>query len=153
MPDWRDPKRIRYRVRDLLGTGLMIFLLKLGSRRQWNEERGRDQFDSNVCAMLYAGEPTFRLCEAYGWKYLIVLADEDLPSVWQRVEGFRPLMKHNRRTRQQMLPNGRRVRQRCRWTTDLPYHGQTTVHVLEYEETVDDQEPSRWVWITNDEPA
>lgn len=48
IPDGRDPKRIRYRVRELIGTGLLMLLLKLESRRQLNEERGRGQCDAHA---------------------------------------------------------------------------------------------------------
>lgn len=290
--DWRDENRIRYRVRDLIGTGLMMFMLKLASRRQLNEERGRGSFDANasgffhgrgiahgdsvnyflsrleveqlhqvrvnmvrqlmrqkvvdkfriqgyvimvvdgtgtisfrqrhcdscltrklangetlyyhpvleaklvcenglvislgsefernddgqdkqdcelkafyrlaekvkqdfpqlrICLVadgLYAGEPTFRLCEELGWKYLIVLTDDDLPTIWEWVSMLRPLMEDNRRTLNWQRPNGQKIQERCWWTTQIDYHGHT-VHVLEYEETIQENDPHRWAWVTN----
>jgi hypothetical protein len=101
---------------------------------------------------LYAGEPTFRLCEAFGWAYLIVLRDDDLPTVWEQVNGLRPWMRLNRRTRQTRLPTGISVKERAWWTSDVDYHGQP-VQVLEYEETIEGDEPRRWAWITNLEIA
>jgi len=46
--DWRDQKKIKYGVRDLIATGLMIFLLKLESRHRFNEQRGRGEFNGSV---------------------------------------------------------------------------------------------------------
>jgi len=97
---------------------------------------------------LYAGQPTCELCQELGWKYLIVLTDEDLPTVWQWVQRLRPFVARNQRTLHWQRPNGQKVRQRCWWTTQIDDHGQT-VHVLEYEETIEDQTGSRWAWITN----
>jgi hypothetical protein len=53
IPDGRDPKRIRYRVRELIGTGRLMFLLKLESRRQLNEERGQEPFDTNASGFFH----------------------------------------------------------------------------------------------------
>lgn len=97
---------------------------------------------------LYAGQPTFEWCQQLGWKYLIVLRDEDLPTVWEWVPMLRPFMTQNQRTLDFKRPDGQKVRQRCWWTTQIDSQGQT-VHVLEYEETIEDQEPSRWARITN----
>jgi hypothetical protein len=292
IPDWRDQDRITYTVRELMGTGLSMFLLKLESRRQWNEERGRDQFDTNASAFfqagriahgdslnyflrglpqgplhqvrlkmvrqlirgkvlekfrvqgyylvvfdgtrtirfghphcpeclsqklnngqtvyyhpvleaklvcnnglaislgteflrnqdgatkqdcelkafyrlarklkqdfpqlrvcmvadgLYAGEPTFRLCQELNWAYLIVLQDEDLSTVWEQIQGLRGFLTKNRRTQRSQRPNGTTVQETCHWSTHLFYR-ELTVHVLEYEQQIEDQKPSRWAWITN----
>ncbi|RMG46139.1 MAG: hypothetical protein D6723_17420 [Acidobacteria bacterium] len=48
IPDWRDPKRIRYRVGELVGAGLTIFLLRLESRRRLNEEQEGGRFDTDA---------------------------------------------------------------------------------------------------------
>jgi len=53
IPDERDPNRIRYRVRELMGTGRLILLLKLESRRQLNEERGRGPFEANASGFFH----------------------------------------------------------------------------------------------------
>jgi len=37
-----------------------------------------------ICLLLdglFAGGPTFKIAEEYGWKYLIVLREDDLPNV------------------------------------------------------------------------
>lgn len=53
----------------------------------------RDFPHLRVCLVadgLYAGEATFRLCKAYGWAYVIVSLQGDLPTVWEQVEGLKP---------------------------------------------------------------
>ena len=40
---------------------------------------------------LYAGGPTFALCERYGWPYLITLKDRDLPTVNEEFEALSKL--------------------------------------------------------------
>lgn len=147
-------------------NGLVV---SLGSELERNED-GQDKQDCELKALyrlagkitsdfpprriclvadgLYAGQPTFELCQQLGWKYPIVLRDDDLPTVWQWVQMLRPFMAGNQRTLNFKRPDGQKVRQRCWWTTQIDDHGQT-VHVLEYEETIQDQNPSRWAWITN----
>lgn len=55
IPDWRDQKRIKYKAKDMITSGMLIFLLKRKSRRGLNEQRGRDEFDSN-CKGLFSLE-------------------------------------------------------------------------------------------------
>jgi hypothetical protein len=45
---------------------------------------------------LFAGGPTFALCQRYGWKFMIVLKDEDLPSVNEEVKVLSSLQHGNR---------------------------------------------------------
>jgi hypothetical protein len=37
---------------------------------------------------LFAGRPTFRFCRTYGWKFMIVLKDNQLPSVNSEFEAL-----------------------------------------------------------------
>ena len=37
---------------------------------------------------LFAGGPTFALCPTYGWNFMIVLKDNDLPSVNEELSPF-----------------------------------------------------------------
>lgn len=54
IPDWRDQRKIDYSVRDMIATGILIFLLKLGSRRALNEQRDRGAFVSNAKGLFHA---------------------------------------------------------------------------------------------------
>ncbi len=44
---------------------------------------------------LFAGGPTFALCEKNNWKYFVVLQEDDLPSVHEEFELLRPLASEN----------------------------------------------------------
>jgi hypothetical protein len=292
IPDWRESKKSSYSVQDIIAAGLAIFLLKLESRRGFNEQRGRKEFDTNVAGLLhaqqlphgdsinyflkeldpkhleeirkkmvyqllrnkvisefrvqgyyivvfdatgsisfrephcphclrrklnngeimyyhpileakivcangfafsigteflsnadgndrqdcelkafyrlarrikeefprlpicivgdglYAGQPTFALCEELGWKYFTVLKEGDLKSVWEEVEGLRGLCPENHFKRMINLPDGKQMWQECFWTLDISYHEQT-IHVLEYTEQVAGKDPHHWAWATN----
>jgi len=45
---------------------------------------------------LYAGCPSFELCEKYGWEYMIVLKDKDLRDVNIEFENLSKLQTENR---------------------------------------------------------
>lgn len=96
---------------------------------------------------LYAGEPTFKLCKALGWSYLIVLQDADLPSVWSEVNSLSPLNKENQLTRQVRVGEELRT-ERYAWTEDIRYHGQT-VHVLQFWGAKAQEGIGHWTWITD----
>lgn len=44
---------------------------------------------------LYPNGPVMETCRHYGWQYMIVLQDGNLPSVWEEVEGLRKLQTRN----------------------------------------------------------
>jgi hypothetical protein len=44
---------------------------------------------------LFADSPTFTLCEQYSWKYMIVLQEDDLPSVNEEFNALLPLAPEN----------------------------------------------------------
>lgn len=102
---------------------------------------------------LYAGGPTFKVCEQNDWKYLIVLSDDDLPDINQE---FESLLK--------MAPdclcqidreNG--ARQVYRWMNGLTYtDSNLDQHLLGVLESVQTSPPgvgkettNKYKWITN----
>ncbi|NTU65547.1 MAG: transposase family protein [Chloroflexi bacterium] len=75
-----------------------------------------------ICLLLdglYAGGPTFTICEQAGWKYLITLQDGDLPSLHRDFEALLPLAPENhlRFTPSTYPPTP----QELRWMNDLTY--------------------------------
>lgn len=72
---------------------------------------------------IYPNGPIFRLCQDAGWKYLFVLQDASLTTVWQDFEGL-----------MNMPPNALGVKEpdpildvdgrRYRWQNDLSYQGE-----------------------------
>jgi len=104
---------------------------------------------------LFAGGPTFALCERYHWKYVIVLTEQDLPSVNREFEALLPLCPENR-----LLfhtgPKGEIVQQ-YRWVDPIFYTDSNkqdhTVSVLECVESKPDRggmiKTTRFKWVTN----
>jgi len=104
---------------------------------------------------LFAGGPTFDLCRRYGWKFMIVLKDDDLPSVNEEFEALSKLQPENRlvwRTGKQA-----QIKQALRWADDIAYtdseRKEHTLSVIECLETKPDKEgqkkATKFKWVTN----
>ena len=103
---------------------------------------------------LFAGGPTFSLCQAYGWKFIITLKDEDLPSVKREVAALWPLESGN----QLSCHTGQHLdlTQQYRWVNSIPYldsqHHPHALSVLECSETKPDagqRKTTKFKWVTN----
>ena len=68
---------------------------------------------------LFAGGPTFALCQDYGWKFMIVLKDNDLPSVNEEFDSLSKLQPENRLVWN--TGKGAHIKQVFRWVDDIPY--------------------------------
>jgi hypothetical protein len=108
---------------------------------------------------LYAGGPTFALCDKYRWKYIIVLQEGDLSTVHQEFEALMRLVPENH-LRSLCVPApspDRVVQQDFRWVNEITYvdteRREHTVSVLECLETAPDQDgqpqTTRFKWVTN----
>jgi hypothetical protein len=104
---------------------------------------------------LFAGGPTFDLCRRYGWKFMIVLKDDDLPSVNEEFDALSNLQPENRlawRTGKEA-----QIKQVFRWVDDIAYvdslKKEHTVSAIECLETKPDQEgqkkTTKFKWVTN----
>jgi len=104
---------------------------------------------------LFAGGPTFDLCRRYGWKFMIVLKDDDLPSVNEEFNALSKLQPENRlawRTGQKA-----QIKQVFRWVDDIAYTDslkkEYTLSTIECLETKPDQEgqnkTTKFKWVTN----
>jgi hypothetical protein len=104
---------------------------------------------------LFARGPTFGLCEDLGWKYMIVLKDNDLPSVQEEFDALVELQSENRRT----VHTGKdgAVEQRYRWVDDIAYvDSQGRQHIVSVVECIEirpgkDGNPTikKHMWVTN----
>ncbi|GLI33266.1 hypothetical protein [Desulforhabdus amnigena] len=103
---------------------------------------------------LFAGGPTFDLCNRYGWKFLIVHKD-NLPSVEQQFEAlqrFHPECHLEYRTGKEA-----RIHQQYRWVNNIPYidteNREHSLCVLRCLETKPDKtgqiRTTRFQWVTN----
>lgn len=104
---------------------------------------------------LYACGPVFEICQRYGWGFMIVLKDKDLPSVNEEFETLVSLTPENRCTF--ITGKDRDVRQEFRWVEDISYtdtnHKEHCLCVVECLETKSNSEgnlvSSKFKWITN----
>lgn len=104
---------------------------------------------------LFAGGPTFDLCRRYGWEYMIVLKDDDLPSVNQEFEALSKLQPKNRFSWR--TGKNAEVRQGFRWVDDICYvdsgRRQHTLSVIECLETKPDEKgvekTTKFKWVTH----
>lgn len=104
---------------------------------------------------LFAGGPTFEICAQNGWKYLIVLRDDDLPSVNEEFEALMPLAPEN--NKQVVRGVQKEIRQTYRWMEAIDYvDSQQRSHelsVLECMETKPDgnggSTTTKFKWLTN----
>jgi hypothetical protein len=104
---------------------------------------------------LYAGGPTFSLCETYHWKYMVVLREADIPYINDEFTALSKLETQQRR-RFETGPQFT-IKQDLRWVNDIAYvdseGAEHTVAVLQCLETRPnaDQQPktTRFKWVTN----
>lgn len=104
---------------------------------------------------LYAGGPTFSLCEKYHWKYLIVLREADIPYINAEFSSLRPLTLENHL----LFETGvqREIKQDFHWVTEIAYVDtekvEHAVAVIECLETKPDArkilDTTRFKWVTN----
>jgi len=111
-----------------------------------------------ICLLLdglFAGGPTFERCEKYGWKYFIVLTDDDMKSVQQRFEALSQSAPENRVEIE--FGKKKSVKQSYRWVNEVNYiDSKDKKHkfsVLEcIEEKIDSEGESKstkFKWLTN----
>ena len=100
-----------------------------------------------ICLLLdalYAGEPTFALCEEHQWRFIIVLKEGVIPTLYREFYDLVAQAPKNTRTRQT-----KKAKQVFRWVNDIDYDGRK-LHVLECVETPNGATQStRWLWVTN----
>lgn len=108
---------------------------------------------------LFAGGPTLKRCERYGWKYLIVLTDDDLPTVNQEFEALCQIAPDHRL----LLASGKQqeMEQAYRWMDEIAYVDtqgkEHQVSVLECLETKaghqGEMQTTKFKWLTNFVPS
>jgi hypothetical protein len=104
---------------------------------------------------LFAGGPTMTICEEYGWKYFIVLREDDLPSVNEEFEALLPLAPENHLCFHTGPQN--KTQQDYSWINDIDYvdskgkeHILAVLQCLESKpNSEEERETTRFKWITN----
>lgn len=112
-----------------------------------------------ICLLLdglYAGGPTFAICEAYNWKYMITLKDDHLCLLNNEFDALCKLNCDNR-THLKTLQGKETIKQTFRWANEL-YHQDSNNHVhhlniLECRQKVKNHLGAvtftKFKWITN----
>jgi len=111
-----------------------------------------------ICLLLdglYAGGPTFSICKNYGWKYFIVLTDDDLPTVNRKLEALYQKTPENQL--HILFDEDKEIEQDYRWIDEIDYIDSDNQHhtlaVLECIETKPDakgqKQSTKFKWLTN----
>jgi hypothetical protein len=104
---------------------------------------------------LYACGPVFQCCHDYRWHYVIVLKDDDLPSVSQEFAALAPL-NPQQRLRLSTGPHAE-IKQLFRWVKEIDYtdtqgraHLLNVLELSETKPTTDGpSQTTRFVWVTD----
>jgi hypothetical protein len=105
---------------------------------------------------LFAGGPTFDLCNRYNWKFMIVLKDKDLPSVNEEFSSLSLLQTENRFSWR--TGKDAEIKQDYCWVDNIMYidsnKKEHNVSVLECLETKLDKKENKektkkFKWVTN----
>ena len=101
---------------------------------------------------LFAGGPTFALCHGYGWKFMIVLKDDDLSSVNEEFDALSKLQSENRLV--WYTGKDAQIKQAFCWADDIAYvDSQKKEHILSVIECLetkpDGQKTTKFKWVTN----
>ena len=111
-----------------------------------------------ICLLLdglFAGGPTFALCDKYRWQYLVVLTEDDLSSVHQELDALMPLAPENHLTVHTGVQS--EIKQVFRWMNDISYlDSEKREHILSVMECLEtcpdskgERKTTRFKWITN----
>lgn len=95
---------------------------------------------------LYPNQTFFRICEEFGWSWIVTLKEGNLQSVWKRVFQ-RQGLRHSRKREEHFLKQGQKIKRCYEWHPDMNYEG-FRVNWYCCEETVN-QEVTRFVWLSS----
>jgi hypothetical protein len=111
-----------------------------------------------ICLLLdglFAGGPTFQLCEDYDWRYLIVLQDKDLVNVHRSYQTVLPHVPENHK--RLLLGVQREIVQDYRWVKHIAYEDSQgrshNLNLIVCQETKPDRHghlnTTTFKWLTN----
>ena len=111
-----------------------------------------------ICLLLdglFAGGPTFSICERNRWKYLIVLQEDDIPYINDEFRALSPLAPEDHLVFRTGVQS--EIRQDLRWVNKIAYvdaqgeeHSVAVIECLETKPDADKQpQTTRFKWVTN----
>ena len=87
----------------------------------------------SICILsdgLYTNVAMMDVCRQYGWNYITVFKDGNLPSVWEEVNSLLPLGGGAQTCQLEPFDRTCRIKQTYRWIKDIPYQ-KYSIHWLE----------------------
>ncbi|MEA3346741.1 MAG: hypothetical protein U9Q21_01470, partial [Candidatus Auribacterota bacterium] len=104
-----------------------------------------------ICLLLdslFVADPVFKLCNKYGWKYIITFKEGSMPETYAWYESLKKKHQPENKSR---IKNGK-VTQKFNWVTGIKYRG-PCLNVLECNERKPGKKglltDTRFLWITN----
>jgi len=154
-------------MEEIMFGGVNLFLLKTGSRNQFNNLRKDGYFLEHYHRMwgirLYPYENAFKICEENKWKFIFVLQDGSLKTVQEELTLTK---RRNPATERYTVKKGWRIKEEYRYQTDIEYHKKYTLNWVQCIETrtktiqqqetttpLKKQETSCFEYVTNITPA
>lgn len=122
-------------------------------------KRLKDRFPHlPICLLLdglYADGPVFQICDDYGWKFMIVLREDDLVNVHRSYKVVLPHVPENHK--RVLRGENQEISQEYRWASDIEYEDSKgrihELNVLECTESKPDKDGGRkdtkFMWVTN----
>ena len=109
----------------------------------------------NICILadgLYSNASTMDICAQYGWKFITVFKDGNLPSVWVEVNSLLPLDACNNKE-QQLCDSTHWIKYKYRWIKNIEYQDYSInwmecVRENEHRKT-GEKTSNRFVFLTN----
>jgi hypothetical protein len=110
----------------------------------------------NICILadgLYSNIVIMDICKQYGWKFITVFKDGNLPSVWEEVNSLLPLSGGAFSRQQSIRDSTHWITRKYRWIKDIEYQKhcinwieceQQSIHVKTGK-----QKDNRFVFLTN----
>jgi hypothetical protein len=111
----------------------------------------------DICILadgLYTNVSIMNICQKYGWKYITVFKDGNLPSVWQEVESLLPLSGGASAAKQHTCDSTNWITRSFRWIKNLE-HQKNSFNWIEcvqekvHRKTGEKSDPIRFVFLTN----
>jgi hypothetical protein len=110
----------------------------------------------NICILadgLYTNVSMMDICKAYGWKFILVFKDGNLPSVWDDVNRLLPITRIVETHQESFYDATHRTTRKYRWIKEVEYKKHNILWVECRQECVTIKEAqtkeNRFVFLTN----
>jgi hypothetical protein len=111
----------------------------------------------NICILadgLYSNVSIMNICAEYGWKYITVFKDGNLPSVWEEVKSLLPLSGGASSCQRNFCNATYWIKRTFRWIKNIDYQ-KHSIHWIEciqemvHRKTGEKSDTNRFVFLTN----